>query len=98
MFYLYVTFHLLLRHCHYCVFFMSTCRALRKLVNSQQNDWDVYLDATLFSLRSKVHTTTKYTPFRLMYGREATYPSEVPVEVPVSVIKEFYLCNNYDNA
>lgn len=73
-------------------------RALRKLVNSQQNDWDVYLDATLFSLRSKVHTTTKYTPFRLMYGREATYPSEVPVEVPVSVIKEFYLCNNYDNA
>lgn len=57
-------------------------RALRKLVNSQQNDWDVYLDATLFSLRSKVHTTTKYTPFRLMYGREATYPSEVPVEVP----------------
>uniref|UniRef100_A0AAZ1XXP0 Integrase catalytic domain-containing protein n=1 Tax=Oreochromis aureus TaxID=47969 RepID=A0AAZ1XXP0_OREAU len=38
-------------------------RALRKLVNDQQNNWDLYLDPTLFSLRSKVHTTTKYSPF-----------------------------------
>ncbi|XP_049333179.1 gypsy retrotransposon integrase-like protein 1 [Astyanax mexicanus] len=61
-------------------------RALKKLVNDQQNDWNVYLDATLFSLRSKVHTTTKFSPFLLMYGREAVFPSEVPVEVPLSKI------------
>uniref|UniRef100_A0A3P9CHI7 Integrase catalytic domain-containing protein n=1 Tax=Maylandia zebra TaxID=106582 RepID=A0A3P9CHI7_9CICH len=54
-------------------------RALRKLVNDQQNNWDLYLEPTLFSLRSKVHTTTKYTPFFLMYGREAVFPSEVPI-------------------
>uniref|UniRef100_A0AAZ1XXP6 Gypsy retrotransposon integrase-like protein 1 n=1 Tax=Oreochromis aureus TaxID=47969 RepID=A0AAZ1XXP6_OREAU len=60
-------------------------RALRKLVNDQQNNWDLYLDPTLFSLRSKVHTTTKYSPFFLMYGREAVIPSEVPAQVPVSV-------------
>uniref|UniRef100_A0A3Q2ZCY6 Integrase catalytic domain-containing protein n=1 Tax=Kryptolebias marmoratus TaxID=37003 RepID=A0A3Q2ZCY6_KRYMA len=58
-------------------------RALRKLINDRQDDWDQYLDATLFSLRSKVHTTTKFTPFNLMYGREAKFPSEVPVEMPV---------------
>ena len=33
-------------------------RALKKLSNDRQNDWDVYLYATLFSLRSKVHTIT----------------------------------------
>ncbi|XDV48459.1 hypothetical protein PO909_017866 [Leuciscus waleckii] len=57
-------------------------RALEKLVNDQQNDWDVYLDATLFSLRSKVHTTTQHSPFLLMYGREVVFPAEVPVEMP----------------
>uniref|UniRef100_A0AAX7T964 Integrase catalytic domain-containing protein n=1 Tax=Astatotilapia calliptera TaxID=8154 RepID=A0AAX7T964_ASTCA len=61
-------------------------RALRKLVNDQQNNWDLYLEPTLFSLRSKVHTTTKYTPFFLMYGREAVFPSEVPAQVPISNI------------
>uniref|UniRef100_A0A3P8NHD3 Integrase catalytic domain-containing protein n=1 Tax=Astatotilapia calliptera TaxID=8154 RepID=A0A3P8NHD3_ASTCA len=55
--------------------------SLRKLVNDQQNNWDLYLEPTLFSLRSKVHTTTKYTPFFLMYGREAVFPSEVPAQV-----------------
>uniref|UniRef100_A0A3Q3KR86 Gypsy retrotransposon integrase-like protein 1 n=1 Tax=Monopterus albus TaxID=43700 RepID=A0A3Q3KR86_MONAL len=58
-------------------------RALKKLVNDQQNDWDTFLDATLFSLRSKVHTTTKHSPFLLMYGREAVFPSEIPVDMPV---------------
>uniref|UniRef100_A0AAV2LJY7 Integrase catalytic domain-containing protein n=1 Tax=Knipowitschia caucasica TaxID=637954 RepID=A0AAV2LJY7_KNICA len=59
-------------------------RALMKLVNEQQNNWDTFLDATLFSLRSKVHTSTKHTPFQLMYGREAVFPSEVPVDYPCS--------------
>ncbi|KAG9283640.1 hypothetical protein AMEX_G2427 [Astyanax mexicanus] len=58
-------------------------RALKKLVNEKQNDWDVFLDATLFSLRSKVHTTTKHSPFLLMYGREAVFPSELPLSTVI---------------
>uniref|UniRef100_A0A3B5L8T8 Gypsy retrotransposon integrase-like protein 1 n=1 Tax=Xiphophorus couchianus TaxID=32473 RepID=A0A3B5L8T8_9TELE len=58
-------------------------RALRKLVNDKQDDWDMFLEATLFSLRSKTHTTTKYSLFFLMHGREARFPSEVPVDMPV---------------
>uniref|UniRef100_A0A096LZU5 Gypsy retrotransposon integrase-like protein 1 n=1 Tax=Poecilia formosa TaxID=48698 RepID=A0A096LZU5_POEFO len=46
----------------------SIKRALRKLINDKEDDWDMFL--TLFSLRSKTHTTTKYSPFFLMYGRE----------------------------
>ncbi|XP_044132418.1 WD repeat and HMG-box DNA-binding protein 1 isoform X1 [Bufo gargarizans] len=57
-------------------------RALSKLVNEKQNNWDVYLEATLFSIRSKVQTTTKFSPFVLMYGREAVFPAEVPFDLP----------------
>ncbi|XP_014834308.1 PREDICTED: uncharacterized protein LOC106911992 isoform X3 [Poecilia mexicana] len=64
----------------------SIKRALRKLVNDKQDDWDMFLEATLFSLRSKTHTTTKYSPFFLMYGREARFPSEVPVDMPLSSV------------
>ncbi|CAK6978987.1 uncharacterized protein LOC125780607 [Scomber scombrus] len=42
--------------------------------------------AVLFSLRSKIHTSTKQTPFMLMYGREPVFPSEVPVDMPLSTI------------
>ncbi|XP_040210348.1 uncharacterized protein LOC120941138 [Rana temporaria] len=57
-----------------------------KMVNEKQDDWDKYLEPTLFSLRSKIQTTTKFSPFQLMYGREAVFPVEVPVEMPLSNI------------
>uniref|UniRef100_A0A8C5QRN9 Integrase catalytic domain-containing protein n=1 Tax=Leptobrachium leishanense TaxID=445787 RepID=A0A8C5QRN9_9ANUR len=60
-------------------------RALGKIVNEKQNDWDVFLNGTLFSLRSKMHSTTKCSPFLLMYGREAVYPSELTADTPVSL-------------
>ena len=34
-------------------------RALAKLCNERKDDWDEYLDPTLFSLRTKRQTTTK---------------------------------------
>ncbi|XP_056426166.1 metallo-beta-lactamase domain-containing protein 1-like isoform X2 [Hyla sarda] len=57
-------------------------RVIRKLVQKKENQWDADLEATLFSIRSKIQTTTKYSPFLLMYGREAVFPSEVPVDLP----------------
>lgn len=71
-------------------FIVPAFRALWKLVNDQQNNWDTFLDATLFSLRSKAHTTTKRTPFQLMYGREARFPTEIPDELPASVWSVLY--------
>ncbi|KAI7808712.1 putative gypsy retrotransposon integrase-like protein 1-like, partial [Triplophysa rosa] len=53
-------------------------RALGKLVNSKPNTWDQYLDAVMFGLRTKKQITTKHSPFFLMFGREARYPSEIP--------------------
>lgn len=62
------------------------CALLRKFVNDSQNNWDIFfLDATLFLLRPKVHTTTKHTPFQQMSGREAGFSAEIPVELSLSV-------------
>ena len=51
--------------------------ALQKLVNESQDDWDHLIDNVLFAYRTSKHDSTKYTPFFLMYGREARLPIEV---------------------
>ena len=56
-------------------------RALAKLVNEHENDWDIYLDPVLFSIRTSVQNTTKYSPFRLLYNREPRRPIQL-VEKP----------------
>ena len=42
-------------------------------------DWDEMLPAALCAYRTAKHETTKQTPFFMVYGREATYPSETVV-------------------
>ncbi|KAA8577697.1 hypothetical protein FQN60_016784, partial [Etheostoma spectabile] len=53
-------------------------KALAKLVEDKPNTWDQYLDAVMFGLRTKKQLTTQFSPYYLMFGREARYPSEVP--------------------
>ncbi|XP_051975103.1 arp2/3 complex-activating protein rickA-like [Xyrauchen texanus] len=53
-------------------------RALCKLVSKKPKQWDKHLDAVMFGLRTKKQMTTKFSPFYMMFGREARYPSEVP--------------------
>ena len=38
---------------------------LLKVVNDHQNNWDELLDPVLFAIR----TSTKYTPFEIMFNR-----------------------------
>ena len=45
--------------------------------------WDSVLQSTMFGLRTKKQLTTKFSPYYLMFGREARYPSEVPKEYEV---------------
>ncbi|KAJ8301877.1 hypothetical protein KUTeg_020864 [Tegillarca granosa] len=41
-------------------------------------DWDDFIDGALFAQRTKPQSSTKYSPFFLLYGREALYPSQLP--------------------
>lgn len=50
--------------------------------------WDQYLSQALFACRIRTHSTSKYSPFYLLYGRHPNLPSDdkkpVPINVPVS--------------
>lgn len=58
----------------------TICEALAKCVNQYEGDWDDYLYPVLFACRTLKHSSTKFSPFYLTYGREATLPVEMLVE------------------
>lgn len=58
-------------------------RCLCKLVGTKSETWDQYLDAVMFGLRTKKQMTTKFSPYFLMFGREARYLVEIPEKYPV---------------
>ena len=55
----------------------TVTKSLVKYINADQDDWDEHLESVLFSYHTSVHATTKYTPFFLMYGREAVLPIQL---------------------
>jgi hypothetical protein len=61
----------------------TLCNSLAK-VKEKEEDWDIHIPAVLFAYRTKRHATTGYTPFQLVYGRQAILPIEVtlPLEIP----------------
>ena len=40
-------------------------------------DWDVYLPYVLLAYRTAVHSSTGETPYKVMFGREATLPTDL---------------------
>ena len=53
--------------------------SIAKLSQDGEREWDQYVDATLFAYRTKTHKTTGYSPFYLIYGRQATLPVELKI-------------------
>eukprot|EP00795_Rhopilema_esculentum_P004044 gene4044-20217_t len=53
-------------------------RRLEKLFSEEESldHWDELIDPILFSIRTTKSSTTKFSPFQLMYGREALRPIE----------------------
>ena len=52
---------------------------IARLVQNEERDWDEFVEATLFAYRTKKHATTGFTPFYLMYGRQATLPIDLKI-------------------
>ena len=44
-------------------------RSLVKLVNKEQDNWDIFLEGVLFAYRTSVHKSTGVPPFEIMFGQ-----------------------------
>ena len=55
---------------------------LAKWVSDNHRDWDDKLPAVAFAYRTSVQESTGFTPFFLMYGREATLPADIVYGLP----------------
>ncbi|CAF3360121.1 unnamed protein product [Rotaria sp. Silwood2] len=44
---------------------------ISKLQNSQSNNWDEFLQAVIFAYNTGVHKSTKFSPYKFVYGRPA---------------------------
>ncbi|KAG1106818.1 hypothetical protein G6F42_016601 [Rhizopus arrhizus] len=50
---------------------------LRKYVNGAIHRWDDFVNAALWASRIRVHSTTGFSPYYLVYGREPRLPGDV---------------------
>ena len=50
---------------------------LRKLVEGEGKNWDVFLPYLLFAYREVPQSSTGFSPFELLYGREVRGPLDV---------------------
>ena len=67
------------------------------MIRSNDDDWGKYLNAAVFSINTAVQASTKYTPFRIMFGREARFPLQVEAESSTEEISQEHLSAEQDS-
>ena len=55
--------------------------SLIKVLNEKAEEWPYVIDGILFAHRVSVHTSTKYSPFYLLYNRHPTLPIDVKYDL-----------------
>ncbi|KAG7271304.1 hypothetical protein CRUP_021041, partial [Coryphaenoides rupestris] len=56
--------------------------AIAQMVGDKQVEWDDFLDPVTFLFRMSINPTTKFSPYSLMFNREANVPLELSVLSP----------------
>ena len=54
--------------------FHGTLKGMMRKTCRQRNDWDEYLPYVCFAFRDSVHSSTGFTPFQLLFGRDMRGP------------------------
>jgi hypothetical protein len=55
-------------------------------VNTKKRNWDEYIDSVLFAYRTSVHASTGFTPFELVFGRQAHMPPGLLYELESDMV------------
>ena len=50
---------------------------LVKFITSRKESWQDYLDTCVYAYNTSHHDSTRFTPFELMFGRQAVLPTDV---------------------
>ncbi|KAK8373583.1 hypothetical protein O3P69_010551, partial [Scylla paramamosain] len=58
-----------------------TVQNLLRTPSDRHENWDKCLHGILFALRSTVQASTKFSPFKMLYGREPVLPLDVDHEL-----------------
>ena len=69
-------------------------QVLAKVTEHQGKNWDLELPSALWAYRTSVKTSTRFTPFHLVYGKEALLP--IKVELPAVKLLEKLLGHSSD--
>lgn len=51
---------------------------LKHFIKEDQTDWDQWLDFATFSYNTCAHTSTRFTPYELVFANNASLPSSLP--------------------
>ena len=49
---------------------------IAKLQDKESNNWDEFLSPVVFAYNTGIHSTTNYSPFQLLFGREPRLPPD----------------------
>ena len=50
---------------------------LSMYVNQYHSDWDEYLPFVIFAYNTNQQSSTKFSPFKILYGRDPLLPTEI---------------------
>ena len=64
---------------------------LRHYIQENQLNWDLWIDLCIFSYNTSEHTSTKYTPYELMFGQKPNIPSNFYREPQFSYTYDDYV-------
>ena len=71
---------------------------LKSLCAGTPSKWETYLPQALFALRTQRSRVTQSTPFRMLFGREASFPLDMLFSVPVPKPDEYASYDDYSVA
>ena len=57
------------------IFHVTLAKFLRNVVDETTLDWELYLAPLMFSYNTSYHSTTRSTPFQLLYGMKPRLPA-----------------------